>query len=237
MRLGRVAPPAPQRGEKLPASRRRERRGERPLAKRRIVPARAFGSLAQEVMDTGLAGVVAMRYNVYVVTAAQFMADLYAALGRGQPLGQAVAAGRKQLHADPQRTIAYDPIPLQDWLVPVVYEAASIELFPPQREDPQAPKLNLDPASAALQAQLAGLPSPDTEFIGRDETLLALDRAFDRQAIVLLRAYAGSGKTATAAEFARWYHLTGGLDGPVLFTSFEQTQTPAPGPGHAGPGL
>jgi hypothetical protein len=38
---------------------------------------RAFGSLAQEVMDAGVAGVLAMRYNVYVVTAAQFVADFY----------------------------------------------------------------------------------------------------------------------------------------------------------------
>ena len=37
-----------------------------------------------------------------------------------------------------------------------------------------------------------------------------------------LHAYAGSGKTSTAAEFARWYRQTGGLSGPVLFTSFEQ---------------
>jgi len=41
---------------------------------------------------------------------------------------------------------------------------------------------------------------------------------------VLLHAYAGSGKTATAAEFARWYATTGGIRGPVLFTSFEQHQ-------------
>jgi tetratricopeptide (TPR) repeat protein len=37
-----------------------------------------------------------------------------------------------------------------------------------------------------------------------------------------LHAFAGSGKTATAAEFARWYALTGGVEGPVLFTSFER---------------
>ena len=43
------------------------------------------------------------------------------------------------------------------------------------------------------------LPStPDAGFCGRDETLLALDRAFDRHQIVLLHAYAGSGKTATS---------------------------------------
>jgi tetratricopeptide (TPR) repeat protein len=39
---------------------------------------------------------------------------------------------------------------------------------------------------------------------------------------VLLHAYAGSGKTTTAAEFARWYASTGGVQGPVLFTSFER---------------
>lgn len=66
------------------------------------------------------------------------------------------------------------------------------------------------------------LPRPDVGFFGRDETILALDRAFDSQPIVLLHAYAGSGKTMTAAEFARWYAGTGGLRGPILFTSFEQ---------------
>ena len=40
-------------------------------------------------MDEGIAGVVAMRCNVYVVTAAQFVTDRYAELVRGWPLGQA----------------------------------------------------------------------------------------------------------------------------------------------------
>ncbi|HEX9491594.1 MAG TPA: hypothetical protein VF930_15015, partial [Stellaceae bacterium] len=39
---------------------------------------------------------------------------------------------------------------------------------------------------------------------------------------MLLHAFAGSGKTSTAAEFARWYALTGGVEGPVLFSSFER---------------
>ncbi len=83
-------------------------------------------------MDAGVAGVVAMRYNVYVVTAAQFVADLYAALAQGQALGQAVTMGRKQLHDQPLREIAFKPRPLQDWAVPVVYKAAPIELFRPR---------------------------------------------------------------------------------------------------------
>ncbi|MGD9101866.1 MAG: CHAT domain-containing protein, partial [Anaerolineae bacterium] len=165
---------------------------------------RAFGSLAQEIMDEGVAGVVAMRYNVYVVTAAQFVADLYAALAQGHPLGQAVTLGRKQLHAQPLRAIAYEPMPLQDWPVPVVYEAAPIALFPaPAQETGLHIHLEAGDAAPRRGALDPGLPpQPDAGFYGRDETLLALDRAFDAQRVVLLHAYAGSGKTATAAEFA-----------------------------------
>jgi len=185
---------------------------------------RAFGSFAQEVMDAGAAGVVAMRYNVYVVTAAQFAAELYASLGRGNTLGEAVTLARKNLADQPLREVAFAPLPLQDWTVPVVYEAAPLQLFPKVKDDGSL-KIHVE-AGAAVTAG-GGLdpalpPPPDAGFYGRDETLLALDRAFDRDPIVLLHAYAGSGKTTTAAEFARWYALTGGVDGPVLFTTFER---------------
>lgn len=185
---------------------------------------RAFGSLAQEVMDAGAAGVVAMRYNVYVVTAAQFVADLYTSLVQGRTLGEAVTLGRKQLHDQPLREIAYDPVALQDWVVPVVYEAAPVVLFPEAAATPQISIAiqpdSVTPGRGDLDSNLP--PSPDVGFWGRDETLLDLDRAFDTQTLVLLHAYAGDGKTTTAAEFARWYTSTGGVDGPVLFTSFEQ---------------
>jgi hypothetical protein len=182
---------------------------------------RAFGSLAQEVMDAGVAGVVAMRYNIYVVSAAQFVADLYGALLRGQTLGEAVTFGRKQLNAAPLREIAERVVELQDWVVPVAYESSPLALFPHQES--VAPRITLHsrdatPAGPGLPANLP-MP-PDIGFFGRDETLLELDRAFDSQRVVLLHGYAGSGKTATAVEFARWYALTGGVTGPVLFTSF-----------------
>jgi tetratricopeptide (TPR) repeat protein len=184
----------------------------------------AYGSFAQEVADAGVAGVVAMRYNVYVVTAAQFVADLYSSLIQGYTLGAAVRVGRRKLHDSPMREIAYDPVRLQDWSVPVVYEAAPISLFPRQQGDGNIQitirDANATPARGDIDSQLPR--RPDVGFYGRDETLLALDRAFDSHHSVLLHAYAGSGKTTTAAEFARWYSLTGGIEGPVLFTSFEQ---------------
>jgi tetratricopeptide (TPR) repeat protein len=185
---------------------------------------RSLGSLALEAIDAGVAGVVAMRYNVYVVTAAQFVADLYAALAQGQALGEAVSLGRKQLHDQPLREIAFAARPLQDWPVPVVYEAAPIELFPRPKKAPALKITVQDAAGTPGRGQIdPDLPArPDAGFFGRDETLLALDRASDGHAVVLLHAYAGAGKTSTAAEFARWYAMTGGVEGPVLFTSFEQ---------------
>jgi tetratricopeptide (TPR) repeat protein len=182
---------------------------------------RAYGSLALEVTDAGVAGVVAMRYSVYVVTAAQFVADLYGGLLSGLPLGEAVSAGRRRLNEQPQRTIAFDPVPLQDWSVPVVYEAAPLSLFTSQET------VTITVTDSADGGRESGLPRrPDVGFFGRDETLLALDRAFDTHRIVLLHAYAGQGKTTTAVEFGRWYQQTGGLalpkgDGPVLFSSLE----------------
>ncbi len=186
---------------------------------------RTFGTLAQEVMDAGVAGVVAMRYNVYVVTAAQFVADLYASLVRGQTLGAAVTMGRKQLAANPDRRVAYDPRPLQDWCVPVVYEAMPIPLFPARKEtDGLTITLQAGDTISSRGAIDNELPRlPDAGFFGRDETLHALDRALDTQSVVLFHAYAGSGKTTAAAEFARWYQFTGGLGTgahAVLFTSF-----------------
>lgn len=91
---------------------------------------RAFGSLAQEIMDSGTAGVVAMRYTVYVDTAAQFMADLYGRLAQGDALGEAASFARKQLHDQPLRGIAFEPRPFQDWMVPVVFEAAPVGAVP-----------------------------------------------------------------------------------------------------------
>jgi tetratricopeptide (TPR) repeat protein len=189
---------------------------------------RAYGSLAAEVADAGVPGVVAMRYTVYVATAAQYVADLYAHLLAGESLGEAATAARRKLAADPTRQIGQAPVALQDWTVPVIYEAAPLTLL--QRGIREAPLTQLATSDQGSVGPVAGgLPRPpDAGFFGRDETLLALDRAFDTQHVVLLEAFAGAGKSTTAAEFARWYQSTGGLDdpdwgtGPVLWSSFEQ---------------
>lgn len=190
---------------------------------------RAYGSLADEVANAGVPGVVAMRYNVYVETAVQFVADLYAHLLDGEPLGQAVTAARRTLAANPRRQIGAAPVELQDWVVPVVYEAAPLVLLRPPNGIVPATRI-IDPEAA--QKSGAELPSPpDAGFFGRDDTLLALDRAFDSRKVVLLHGLAGAGKSSTAAEFARWYQATGGIDDAtpseelILWSSFEHHRT------------
>ncbi len=96
----------------------------------------------------------------------------------------------------------------------MVFEAAPVQLFSKAKES-----FNLEvTASAATESRVP--QPPDIGFVGRDETLLKLDRAFDNQSVVPLHAYAGSGKTSTAEEFARWYCQTGGSV-HALVTSFE----------------
>ena len=112
---------------------------------------RAYGSLAAEVADAGVPGVVAMAYNVYVVTVAQYVADLYAHLLAGRSLGQAATAARRALAADPVRQITTTSVELQDWVVPVVYEAAPLILLRPDRPGGAA-----DPARSLRRGRRRG---------------------------------------------------------------------------------
>ena len=50
----------------------------------------------------------------------------------GRPLGQAATAARRALAADPARQITTTPVDLQDWAVPVIYEAAPLALLDPE---------------------------------------------------------------------------------------------------------
>jgi len=188
---------------------------------------RAIGSLAQAVVDCGIPAVLAMRYSVYVVTAAQYVGELYAGLSLGRDFGQAASAARQHLQRNPDRWIGLKPRPLQDWFVPVIYEAQPLTLLKPSPDGEGrlgGNQNNPDPVQRNTELLRY---VPDSGFVGRDETLLMLDRGFDNHRVVLLHAYAGQGKSSTAVEFARWYAETGGLgsDPLVLLTSFENYTT------------
>lgn len=176
--------------------------------------ARAYISFAHEASAAGLAGVVAMSYAIFTDTAAQFVAALYVSLAAGASLGEAATEARRRLAEDGKRTLWFESRTIEDWPVPVVYEDEAFRCAISEGGD----------RAKRTAAAGSGLPArPQPGFVGRDASLLALDRAFGKSGAVLLYGYAGSGKTATAAEFARWYQRTGGVPpGDVLYTSFER---------------
>jgi len=172
-------------------------------------------SVASELLQRGVASVVAMSHGVLVETARRFVETFYAGLARGQRVGDAMLDGQRGLKDDTfrGRIFGAGELRLEDWFVPVLFQ---------EKDDPQlfrstpAPQTRED-LRTLLASRLGGLPPvPETGFIGRSRELLALQRLLlpsplagegpgvraSRYAVV--RGQGGEGKTALAAEFARW---------------------------------
>ena len=184
-------------------------------------PESLYPSVGNQLLKAGMRGVVAMAYSVYVQTAVRFMARLYESLMKGEEFARAVALAREELRAHTQRFSPIGEVGLRDWVVPVLYEAAPVRLTTKTMRD-----LRLDPSILQDQQAKAGAeidcPEPPAfGFVGRDDVMLELERAFQTETIVLLDGMAGVGKTETAVGFARWWAETGALDGPILFFRFE----------------
>jgi len=81
-----------------------------------------YSSVASQLVASGAEGVVAMSYSVYSTAAAKFMNQFYEALVNQKLLSEAVAAGRRTLHADPYRDSVVGPLKLQNWMIPVLYQ-------------------------------------------------------------------------------------------------------------------
>jgi tetratricopeptide (TPR) repeat protein len=113
-------------------------------------------------------------------------------------------AGQRALHSDRRRGQRYGigELKLDDWFVPVLYQ---------EKDDPQlftatpAPQTKEDLRSR-LRARLGEVPPEpvDTGFVGRSRDLLALERLLRQERWAVLRGQGGEGKSALAAELARW---------------------------------
>jgi hypothetical protein len=177
----------------------------------------AYGAVADELLAAGLSNVVAMRYKVYVYTAATFVSQLYASLARGVQLDEAVTRSRNVLAIASVRPHSCGALPRLDWIVPVVYECAKGV----GQHSPEEAGTDSRPAVPAVPLMVA-------EHFGREETLLEIDRAFDNCNAVLLHGFAGIGKSETAAAFARWYVDTHGASAVVISRVEPATELTAP---------
>lgn len=174
-------------------------------------------SFSHDLIMGGVSVVVAMNYNVYVPSAARFMDQFYRQLSAGHSISVAVSLARKDMATESHRDDGLSSFYIDDWMVPVVFQVGDdLEV---RRHTTSAESKPTRQATAPLGSLP---PQPDLGFIGADDGILTVDRAFDQNNVVLLHGLAGAGKTATAVEFSRWYFVTGGVGERPLFTSFEE---------------
>ncbi|MEH2199516.1 tetratricopeptide repeat protein [Nostoc sp.] len=183
----------------------------------------AFSSVAGQLVKLGAKGVVAMAYSVYAKGAEHFVGRLYGELVRGECIATAVAAGRKSMSIDKMRPSPKGNLPLQDWLVPVLYQQEPYTPFVPKKTASSFADLMAQADNTPESSKAVGLPDESAYgFIGRDYEILRLERAFRQNHVVLVQGMGGVGKTELAAGFARWLNDTQGHTSGMFFTSFEQ---------------
>jgi tetratricopeptide (TPR) repeat protein len=165
---------------------------------------KASESVASELLKVGVASVVAMSHSVLVETARRFVAAFYRALAQARRVGDAMLRGQLELEGDKARgrVFGLDELRLHDWFVPVLYQ---------EKDDPQLfrtvpARQTREDFQRALAERLGDLPKePETGFVGRSRELLALERVLrDGGCYAVVRGQGGEGKTALAAELARW---------------------------------
>jgi tetratricopeptide (TPR) repeat protein len=174
-----------------------------------------FASVAASLIKGGVRSVVAMAYSLYVSAAQHFLPAYYRTLFEDGDAVSAVRAGRRELLAHPERVCSRGTCPLDDWLVPVVYQNDPLSL--------SFGKAGAEPAPLPEEAQDNRNPYG---FVGRDQALLRLERAMRRPApAILIHGLGGVGKTTLARGFLEWLKQTDGLGGGVLWLSFQEIRS------------
>jgi hypothetical protein len=173
----------------------------------------AFASVATALLQSGMRSVVAMAYSLYVSGAQVFLPAFYRRLFEEGSVADAVRAGRQEMLAHKGRVCARGRYPLEDWLLPVLYQQEPLDFsFAKNRSlTVAAPNQSVLPEEVREHREEYG-------FIGRDGPILEMERALHRQApAILVQGLGGVGKTTLARGFLRWLDETGGLDGALWF--------------------
>ncbi|PZF72573.1 CHAT domain-containing protein [Taibaiella soli] len=165
-----------------------------------------YPSFATELIKAGVTGCLAMRYNVFVNTAADFMFNFYSSFSENFSLRSAAADARKQLHKN--------TFLIQDWIVPVTYEQEHTPVIKAGNSLPTADSLDQSNEFGFDEMPYAG----DTIF-GIDHLFLHLENIFNNHNSVLVEGWAIGGKTTAIKAFASWYKFTHGVE-QTVYCSF-----------------
>jgi len=175
-----------------------------------------FASVAASLIKAGVHSVIAMSYSLWVSGAIEFVPSFYRQLFKDGGIAEAVRQGRQQMYRNNMRDSVCGKVEFYDWIVPVLYQqSSSMEIILPR----------LMPASEDKENKLPDevLNIGDYGIIGRDRTMLGLERAIRRQpqAGILIHGMSGEGKTTLAKGFIQWLENTNGLGDGVFWFSFE----------------
>ena len=178
-----------------------------------------FASVAAGLLKAGVRSVVAMGYSLYVSGAKVFIPAFYERLFSTGKVSEAVRAGRGEMRRRSARDCMVGTLPLQDWVVPVLYQQMTSEsavLAKLRSAEASGEKASPLPEGARVDG--------DYGFIGRGGDIQRLERAVLRQpqAAILIHGQAGVGKTTLAKGFLRWQNRTGGLSGNVFWFDFQE---------------
>ena len=182
----------------------------------REVEAKAFSSVAAQLITSGVGSVICMSYSVYVEAARIFTRRFYESLVAGQTVGAATRAGRESLKTNPVRLAeAGANRTLKDWFLPLLYQRGKDAAAVGRSAGPA-------PAARAEMPALAGFPEPPRYgFTGRSFELLQVERTLLDHRVAVLHGFGGAGKTALAREAGLWLTRTGMFPGGAVFLSFE----------------
>lgn len=179
-----------------------------------------FASVAMALLKSGMRDVVAMAYSLYVSGAQQFLPAFYRRLFDAGSMAVAVRAGRQQMWQHDKRVCVRGEFPLQDWLLPVLYQQDPLDYsFARGSQEEAGARVSQLPEDLRREKNPYG-------FIGRDSAILELERAMRRPpAGILIQGLGGVGKTTLARGFLQWLDQTGGLEYPPFWFPFQEIRS------------
>jgi tetratricopeptide (TPR) repeat protein len=179
-----------------------------------------FASVAAALLKSGIRSVVAMAYSLYDSGAQEFLPAFYRDLFRTGDVPLAARGGRQRMFHQKQRVCARGRYPLDDWLVPVVYQQEPFDFSFAKK----AKKVKAE-GGPELPAEARDAENP-YGFVGRDGAVLELERAMHRKpAGLLIQGLGGIGKTTLARGFLQWLHATDGLGKGCFWFTFQDIRS------------